>query len=744
MAKRRISKTRKLSRPVSAARGGKRQAAEAELATAIEAFQAGRLEAAQRAAAAVLDWQPANPVALHLLGVIARRAGDAATAADFLGRAVAAEPGYANAYNDLGGALFDLGRLEDAANAHERGLELLPDDVGQTMNLGNVYRALGRHDDALGQYQKALDLAPGLAGARVSIGMIKRAQGDAAGALKYLRPAAAAEPEMAVAQANLGKALLETGDAAAAEPVLARATGLAPDDAETWFFLGTARRSLDDKAGALAAFEAATAAAPGYARAWNNRGFVLDELDRLEDAVAAYESALAADPGFADAMVNLGNARREQGSLDDALALYERALAAAPGRADAASNAALVQHAVPGATPDAILQRHRTWEAAIGALLRGAWPDHANDRDPERRLKVGLVSADFGFHPVGYFTIGFVENHDARAFEITGYCGRPPDAMTERFMAVADNWVDTQAMTDADLAERIAADGIDVLFDLSGHTTNHRLLAFARKPAPVQISWSGYPGTTGLAAMDYLISDPRHTGPGDDAHHTEALIRMPASFICYAPRDDAPPVGPAPALENGHVTFGSFSNPSKINAPLLALWARVLEAVPDSRLLLIYKYLDAPSNRTRILDALAEAGIDAGRVTIEGKCPPERFLEGYNRIDIALDTAPYSGGATTCEALWMGVPVITLPGDSFASRHALSLLTAAGMAEFVAADEADYVAKAAALADDAAGLQTLRGALRARMAASPLCDAEAFTAALSTAIRDAWRAWCQG
>jgi len=745
MAKRRISKNRKLSRSGVVSAGAKRHAreAEAELAGAVEAFQAGRFDAAAVAARAVLDWRADHPVALHLLGVIARRAGETEAAAELLSRAVAAEPGYANAYNDLGGALFDLGRMEEAAEAHTRGLELLPGDVGQTMNLGNVYRALGRLDDALGCYEKALELAPGLAGARVSIGMVKRAQGAPAAAVEPLRLAAAAEPGYAPAHANLGKALCEAGDTAAALPALMRATELAPDDAETWYYLGTARRTEGELESALQAFERAAALRPGDARAQNNRGYLLNELERLDDAVAAFEAALAADSHFADAMVNLGNARREVGRLDDAIALYEGALAEKPHLVGAASNIALTLHACPGVTAAEILARHRAWDDAYGKPLQGRWPEHANNRDPERRLKVGLVSPDLGLHPVGYFTIGFVEGHDPAEIEITCYSSRPAaDAMTERFKAAAEKWVEAQGLTDANLAERIEADGIDVLFDLSGHTTNHRLMTFALKPAPVQISWSGYPGTTGLGAMDYLVCDPRHCGLGDEAQHRESLIRMPASFVCYTPPAAAPEIAPAPAFANGYVTFGSFSNPSKINAALLDRWAEVLDAVPGSRLELTYKYLDAPANRERILGAFADHGIDPARIEIRGKQPPETFLENYARIDIALDTHPYSGGATTCEALWMGVPVVTLPGDTFASRHALSLLTAAGLDAFVAADAADFTAKAAALAADTEKLAETRAGLRGRVAVSPLCDAAAFSRDLSGEIRRAWRAWC--
>lgn len=743
MAKRRVG-NRLGNRAGKGGKTPKPGAADSHVGLAVQAFQQERLADAERACRDALAIQPDHPVALHVLGVIVRHAGAHAEARELLMRAVAAAPDYAAAYNDLGGVCFDLGLFEEAAAAHERGLALTPNDVGQIINLGNARRAQNRLDDALRCYRRALALAPDLAGAHANIGIVKRAQGDSAAAVAHLARAVALEPGLTPAQVNLGKALAEAGDWPAAEPALARAVERTPDDAEAWYFLGAARRAMGRPEAALEAYDRALERRPGFAAARNNQGFVLAELGRLDDAVAAYEAALEAEPRFADALNNLGNARREQGRLDEAIELYERALDSRPGMANAHSNILLTLHARPGITAPEILRRHQGWDDAHGKPLRAEWPAHGNERDPDKRLRVGLVSADFGFHPVGYFTIGFVDNHDADEIELTGYCGRPADAMTERFRAAAEHWVDTQGLSDAALARRIMDDGIDVLFDLSGYTTNHRLMVFARKPAPVQISWSGYPGTTGLASMDCLVCDPRHAGTGDDAHHTESLIRLPDSFICYTPPAGAPAVGPAPVRDNGFVTFGCFSNPSKINPALLARWAGVMRQLPDSRLVMIYKYLDLPANRERILKGLAEGGIAASRVDIFGQRPPERFLEGYNAIDIAFDTYPYSGGATTCEALWMGVPVLTLPGETFASRHSLSLLTAAGMTDFVAADEDDFVARAVALANDADRLAELRAGLRGRMAASPLCDAGKFTADLSAEIRRVWRAWCVG
>ena len=725
-------------------RGAAPGAADNHLATAVQAFQQGRPDIAERSARAVLALAPDHPVALHLLGVMARQRGDHGAARELLQRAVAAAPDYAAAYNDLGGACYDLELYDEAAAAHEYGLSLQPNDIGHAMNLGNARRAQGRLDAAARCFERVLTMAPRLAGALASLGMVRRLQGRRDEAAGYLRRAVELDSGLMPAWASLGKVLCEIGDFGDALPALERAAGAASADGELWYDLGMARRAGGDLVAALDAFTRATELRPNHAASFNNRGLVLFELDRVDEAAAAYETALAIEPGFADALVNLGNVRREHGRIADAIDLFDQAHARASDSVQAATNIALTIHALPGATPAQILARHSAFDAAHCARFRNAWPVYGNNRDPERRLKVGLVSADFGFHPVSYFTIGFVEHHDRERIELTCYCGRPTDAMTERFQRAAENWVDTRTLSDAALAQRVISDGIDVLFDLSGHTANNRLMTFARRPAPVQITWSGYPGTTGLAAMDYLVCDARHVGEDEAAHHVERLIRMPAAFVCYSPPPTAPDVGPPPARANGFVTFGCFSNPSKINPALLDRWGRIMQALPGSRLVMIYRHLDHPVNRQRILGALGDYGIDASRIDIHGKQPPEHFLEGYNGIDIALDTHPYSGGATTCEALWMGVPVLTLPGATFASRHALSLLTAAGMGEFVASDEDDYLARTVALAGDSEKLAEMRAGMRGKMAASALCDAAGFTASLEAEIRKIWRAWCAG
>ena len=738
MAKRKASKQRKSS---PAGKLQRRTIGDPEqvLAQAVQHFQASRLQEAQLLCGDILTTVPDHPVALHLLGVIARQAGEFEEAAGLLMRAVAAAPQYAAAFNDLGSVYFDQENFVEAAAAHEKAIALEPGNIAALMNLGNVRRADEKPEDAVQCYLKALALEPRLAGAHVNIGVVRRDQGALDDAVKSFHQAIALDPKLVHAHSNLGLILYHQQKWQQSAKALAHALALNPDDSNVGYHLGSCCKHLGRLEDAVEAYRVVVKTQPGNAAAHNNLGYVLNDLDRLDEAVCAYEAALEADPTFADALSNMGNACREQGRLEDATRYYEQALEARPEFSKAHSNILLTAHACTAQSAAAILTLHKNWDAQHGAPLRAAWQAHDNSRDPDRRLKIGLVSADLGAHPVGYFTIGFVEHKSPEEIELSCYCGRPPDAMTARFIAAADHWIDTRDMSDEELAARVRNDQIDLLFDLSGHTTNDRLMAFARKPAPVQISWSGYPGTTGLAAMDYLVSDLRHTGDGDDAYHVEKLIRMPDSFISYTAPEDAPPVGPLPYLDNGFITFGCFSNPAKINEILLARWARIMADVPASRLVMKYQNLDAATNQHRIREFLGFHGIADNRIDIAGRQLPQQLMAAYNGIDIALDTYPYSGGATTCEALWMGVPVVALAGDWHASRVGVSILARAKADDLIAANGADYVKIAASLAGKPDVMAEYRRHLRGMVVRGGLTDGAAFTAQLEQSFQAAYQ-----
>ncbi|HEY0834275.1 MAG TPA: hypothetical protein VGE72_10250, partial [Azospirillum sp.] len=458
---------------------------------------------------------------------------------------------------------------------------------------------------------------------------------------------------------------------------------------------------------------------------------------------AAGGRALALDPALAGAMIDRASALLDDGRIAAAIAECRRALAVAPDNADCHSNLLLTLQYSPDHTAADLLAEHRAWNERHGRPRAVHIARHANPPDPERRLRVGYVSADLGYHPVGYFLAPVLPAHDRRAVEVFCYSAKREDGLTRRLRAAADHWRPIHGLDEAAVAAMIAADGIDILVDLAGHTGGNRLTVFARKPAPVQATWAGYVGTTGLSAMDALIADARHMPPGTEPTAVERVVRLPDGYVCVLPREGAPDVGPLPALANGHVTFGCFNNRVKLSAPTLALWARLLNRLPTARLLLKTHQFDDPRVCAHLLAEFAGLGGDAARVDLSGRAEHADLPGWYNRVDVALDPFPYSGGLTTLEALWMGVPVVTLGGgDRFCSRHSAGHLTVAGLERCIAPDADAYVDRAAGLAGDLPGLAALRSGLRARMAASPLCDGERFARNLETVYREMWRRWC--
>ncbi len=414
-----------------------------------------------------------------------------------------------------------------------------------------------------------------------------------------------------------------------------------------------------------------------------------------------------------------------------------------PNSAIAHDNVLYTMQYCAGITLADLAEAHAEFERRHAAPLRAAWKPHDNVRDPDRKLRLGLISADLSAHPVGYFLIRALENIDHSEAEVVCYSNRPiADDMAGRFRATAILWRDVVGLSDAQLAEQVRVDQIDILFDLAGHTAGNRLLVFARKPAPIQINWIGYEGTTGLTAIDYILAD-RHVIPFDaEQHYVEQVLRMPHGYLCYDPPAVAPPVGPLPALARGFTTFCSFNNPSKITPQVVAVWAKILRSVPQSRLILQYRGLGDETVRGRYTALFAECGVNSRQLDLRAPAPYAEYLATYGQVDIALDPFPFAGGTITCEALWMGVPVVTCPGETFASRHGLSHLSNIGINETIAHDLDEYVEIAVSLARDLPRLSTLRAGLRERMAASPLCDGKRFAMDLAALLRAAWRQDC--
>ena len=671
--------------------------------------QAGRLEEAESVYRGVLESEPDNAEALHLMGVLAFQRGRLDAAIDWFGRAVDRDDGNAKYLGNLGTALVTARRPDDALPVLEHAARLDPEAAVALNSLGEACRVTGRLEDAIDAFQRAVAAEPGYAEAYGNLAVVLMQAGRLAEALAGAQAAVAADPENADGHNALGSVLLTDARLA---------------DAETAF-----RRALE--------------LAPGFTQARRNLGLVLLDTRKVEEAKAHYRAAMDAEPQDGAGYAGLARACHAQGRIEEAIVQHRRAIELAPQNALYHSNLLFTLLSSAAVDARALYQEHRTWNQRHAVKLGPPAAVHGNARDADRRLRLGYVSADFRDHPVGRLALPAVAGHDRSEFEVFCYSQhRKSDAVTARFRDGADRWRETAALDDGALADAIRADGIDILVDLTGHTARSRLLAFARRPAPVQIAWLGYLGTTGLDAMNYVIGDPVHTPVGCEDVFSERVLRMPHDLVCFAPPAEAPEMVAPPAESQGFVTFGVFNNPTKITVPALALWARVMEAVPASRLIMKYRSFDDVATGDYMLGRFADNGIDAGRIELIGESGYRELLETYNRVDIALDTTPYSGTMTTLEALWMGVPVVAGLGGRMVARSSAAHLSACGLGDLVAADEAQYFSIARALAGDPARLARLRAGMRERLKTSALCDAAAFVRDLEALYRDAWRRWC--
>lgn len=505
--------------------------------------------------------------------------------------------------------------------------------------------------------------------------------------------------------------------------------------------LGNALKDLGQYAEAMACYSRVVQLNPQFSQAHYNMGVVLQVQGRLMDAIACYRQAVKLNPDLAEAHNNLGECLKDAGQISEAIDCYRRAVSVNPEFREAHSNLVYALLFCPEYDGPAIAEAARGWNRQHAERLSQFIAPHANDRSPDRRLRVGYVSPNFRQHSESYFTVPLLAAHDHHEFEIFCYAdGTATDGITGRLQSHADVWRDVSGCTDEQIAELVRQDQIDILVDLTMHMARNHLLVFARKPAPVQVCWLAYQGTTGLSTIDYRLTDP-HLDPQGlfDDHYSETSVRLPESFWCYDPLVTEPPVNFLPALEHGYITFGSLNNFCKVNDSVLHLWARVLSAVPQSQLILLAAE-GVPHQHA--LQVLAQRGVAPDRVTFVSRQPRREYLEVYHRIDMGLDTFPYNGQTTTLDSLSMGVPVVTLAGSSSARRAGLSLLTNIGLPELVAVTHEQFVGIAAELARDLPRLSSLRASLRNRLQTSPLMDAPRFARNMEAAYRRMWHAWC--
>jgi len=669
-------------------------------------YEAGDRAAAKAAAQEVLKKAPKTPDALHLLAVIAQDEGAQAEAEKLVQQALKLTPGNPLYLNTLGNGLLAQGRSAEAVEALTAAHMAAPTQADILFNLGNAQRQAGAYDAAMQSFRATNELRPGHIGA----------------------------------YNNLALMLKAIGDAESAATVLIEAVGYAPKSAELRFNLGNAMHAAGQRAPAEAAYRKAIELSPRYAEAYANLGVVLAEGGLKDKAEVAFKQAMALNPDLVPAYVGLADLV-DDGSMD-AVTHRLQVLALKPDLPAIRSSLLMCLHYVPGVPREQMFDAHKDY----GALHKYAGaPVFAKDHDfnAKRRLRIGFVSGDFRFHAMLFFALPLIEARDKASWEIFCYSTTAKtDPYTPEFRDAADQWRDVRGLSTEALAQTIVHDRVDILIDLSGHAPHNRLPTFAMKPAPLQIAWGDYVDTRGLDTIDVLLGDSVHTPASEDKFYTERVVRFAPDYICYRSPTYAPPVVAAPSSAKGYVTFATFSEVTKIGADSIALWAAVLKAVPDAKFLLNGYLLADTARQGRIISMFMDAGISTDRLIFKDGGLHAAFLAQYAEVDIILDTAPYSGGLTTCEALLMGVPVLTLTGNQFCGRHATAHLLNGGYPEGVAKTLDEFVTKAAALASDISALAALRKTLRAKLLASTVCDVAGFSENFYAVLRAEWQSLC--
>jgi predicted O-linked N-acetylglucosamine transferase (SPINDLY family) len=706
--------------------------------------QRGNHDGAADLMAAALVGLPRLPGPLLATGVELTRAKRLDEALAMFDRAVATWPDLADAHVCRGNVLHQLGRFADAVESYDRVIARGDANADAHYNRGNALAKLDRHGDALESYERALALRPDDVNALINSGNTLSRLGRYEDALSRLAQILARHPNHAEALGNRGNALRKLGRPAQALASYEQVLALRPEDAQSHLNRGMALHELGRLEDALAAFDRALELEPSHAQVLNSRGNVLLDLDRNSDALADFDRALGIEPELAAALNNRGIALLKLARPADAVASIERAAAIAPSPA-VHSNLIFTLNFDPAVGAHAQQRERKRFDALYAQPHAAAIRPHTMTRDPDRRLRVGYVSGHFRQHASTWAFGGAIVHHDARDHEVACYSDTvAADDVTERLRASAEIWRDTAQLSDQALAEIIRSDAVDVLVDTVGHMAGNRLLVFARKPAPVQVTAWGEPTGTGLATMDYLFADPILVPLHMRSSMAERVLDLP-SFLGYWAPDPIPGPGVLPASERGHLTFGSFNRGAKIQAPVLVSWAAILRALPGARLVIKGLQERAGTDRRQRIEAIfVQEGVDPERVTLLGFRDRASHFADYQGIDLALDPFPHGGGMTTLDALWMGIPVITWPGETISSRLAAACLSALGLDDFIARDAQSYVALALAKAGDLAALASLRATLRDRMAASPLGDPLRYAQAVAAAYRSVWRRWCAG
>lgn len=637
-----------------------------------------------------------------------------------------------------------LGRIKAAEQLCRQVLASEPDNVEGLHLLGALALQTGRHTRAEPLLAKAVRLDPDRAQVHVHFGMALEGVGKLNEAVEAYKRAMGVDPDLAEPYVRFGTLLKDNGQLQEAGACFAEALRRERDDFNALAGLSGVLLMQGRPAEAFDLAERAVALRPDSANALFNLADALHDLDRIEEAGEQYEHLLTLHPGNERVLNNLAVIRRDQGRIGEAVDLFRRATDINPAFVAARSNAILTRHYLPDAPRKSFLEHAKAFGAEVADPLTKRARPHPGPFDLDKPLRIGVLSGDFRVHAVSSFLLPLLLELHVH-LDVTCYCNNPfSDSITKTYQKVCRKWRDISGLGDQEAAELIRADSIDVLIDASGHSAHNRALVLARKPAPVQAVWLGWFDTTGMEAMDYLLADPHVAPAGEEQWYTEGLYRLPGTFWCYTPPDvEVEPVE-APFMKRKIVTFGCFNNTAKINEQVVESWVEILRGVQGSELILQSKSFGDPAVRARYLDMFVSRGGDKRQVVFRPAMIYRDYLACYQEIDIALDPFPYSGGATSADALWMGVPVVTLAGERFVSRMTASLLSNAGLGELVAQDRRGYVELAVALATDPGWLPAVRDGLRERFENSPACNAKQFARQFAEACRDMWRAHCEG
>ncbi len=715
---------------------------EAAMQQALELHRAGDLRSAALAYERILQTHPTEADAWHMLGVLSHQLGKHELAIKCLASAIKLNPIEAAYHSNLGVVYRSLGRLPEAIAEYRLAILRKPDYPEAYSNLGQAFREHGELDEAERQLREALRLRPDYLDALYNLAQVQQDRGARDDAIATYREVVRQDPNHVAAWNNLGVALKNQGKFDEAREVLEQAIQINPELVEAYYNLAQTFHAQGLLVEALDCYSQFLTVRPGYAAGHCNMGNALEDLGQVDEAIDCYREALRLRPEMVEGHNNLAHSLQVQGVLEDAEKGFRRALSLAPDNLTVLSNLLFFLNYQPKYDQERLLAEHQQWETLHGAKIPRR--SHSNRKDPDRPLRIGYISPDFRSHPVAQFIEPVLAYHDASQFQTYLYADvAVPDLVSQQLQELSHAWVNTRWLDHDQVADRVQADEIDILVDLAGHTALGRLPVFARKPAPVQVTYLGYPNTTGLSAIDYRLTDAIADPPEEPNLHSETLVRLEPSFSCYAPRIDAPEVNDSPVARNGFVTFGSLHALSKLNTRVLDAWAKLLKAVPNSRLLIARHEFNG-STRDRFVAEFRKRGIERSRLIVDREVQPgQAHLPLYGEIDISLDVFPWSGHTTACEAIWMGVPVITLYGNRHAGRMVASMLRSLGHPEWIADTANTYVHKARDLAQDIDLLVKLRATLREQMRQSGICDGARFIRSLESAYRQMWRTWCE-